>query len=78
MLPSSARHVDSQVSLESAQVGFPGAPDLASVSRTTNNAGYFLVYFSIISFMTSAAVLLPFRISCIISVDGGRMWFARR
>jgi hypothetical protein len=38
-----------------------------------NNAGYFPVYFSIISFMTSAAVLLPFRISCIISVDGGRM-----
>ncbi len=47
-------------------------------TRTTNHTGYFLVYFSIISFMTSAAVLLPFRISCIISVDGGRMWFARR
>jgi len=34
---------------------------------------YFFVYFSSISFMTSAAVLLPFRISCIISVDGGRI-----
>ena len=39
---------------------------------------YFL-YFSSIAFMRSAAdVPVPFRISCIISVDGGRMWFARR
>jgi hypothetical protein len=48
------------------------------VRQGISNPGYFLVYFSIISFMTSAAVLLPFRISCIISVDGGRIWFARR
>jgi len=44
-----------------------------TAARAGASRVYFLVYFSSISFMTSAAVLLPLRISCIISVDGGRM-----